>query len=113
MVSDTYAPQVNGVTTVLERVARVLQRSGYACAVVAPAYPGGGGGSSGERELRVASLPFPPYPAIRLSLPRFRVVHRFLEHFQPQLVHVATEGPLGVIGRRYALDRGVPLVTQR
>jgi glycosyltransferase involved in cell wall biosynthesis len=56
-------------------------------------------------------VPFPPYPAIRLSLPRVRLIHRFLRQFAPEVVHVATEGPLGVIGRRYALDRGVPLVT--
>jgi glycosyltransferase involved in cell wall biosynthesis len=112
LVSDTYTPQVNGVTTVLERMAKTLQREGHDCAVVAPAYPGGvGGGSGGDRELRVPSLPFPPYPAIRLSIPRVRLIRRFLQQFGPEVVHVATEGPLGVIGRRYALDRSVPLVT--
>ena len=112
LVSDTYTPQVNGVTTVLERMTTTLRQAGHACAVVAPAYPGGGGGGSGgDRELRVSSLPFPPYPAIRLSVPRARLIHRFLQQFEPEVVHVATEGPLGLIGRRYALDRGVPLAT--
>ena len=56
-------------------------------------------------------MAFPPYPAIRLSLPAHRRVARFLDAFKPDLVHVATEGPLGLVGRRYALRHGVPLVT--
>jgi glycosyltransferase involved in cell wall biosynthesis len=112
LVTDTYSPQVNGVTTVLERIAVTLGRAGHQCALVAPAYPqGGGGGPGGDRELRVRSFPFPPYPAIRLSLPHLRLIRRFLRQFTPDVVHVATEGPLGMIGRRYALDRAVPLLT--
>ena len=52
-----------------------------------------------------------PYPAIRLSLPRFRTVARYLDAFQPDLLHVATEGSIGLTGRRYAVRRAVPLVT--
>jgi glycosyltransferase involved in cell wall biosynthesis len=111
LVSDTYTPQVNGVTTVLERMTTTLRQAGHDCAVVAPAYPRGGGGPGDDRELRVSSLPFPPYPAIRLSVPRVRLIRGFLQRFSPDVVHVATEGPLGVIGRRFALDRVVPLVT--
>ncbi len=109
LISDTYAPQVNGVTTVLQRIVGVLEGSRHAVAVVAPEYPEGSAPS--EAEHRVPSLPFPPYPAIRLSLPAPRRVARFLDAFAPELVHVATEGPLGLAGRWYALRRGVPLVT--
>jgi glycosyltransferase involved in cell wall biosynthesis len=113
LVTDTYTPQVNGVTTVVHRIADLLERSGHAVGVVAPAYPGGAGGARTRRtdELRVPSLPFPPYPAIRLSLPLRRRVHRFLEELQPDVVHVATEGPLGFLGRGWTLRRGRPLVT--
>jgi phosphatidylinositol alpha 1,6-mannosyltransferase len=110
LVSDTYTPQVNGVTTVLERIVVVLREAGHAVAVVAPAYSPGGGPPHDD-ELRIASLPFPPYPAIRLSLPRFRAIQRYLDRFAPDVVHVATEGPLGFVGRRFALERNVPLVT--
>lgn len=114
LVTDTYLPQVNGVTTVVHRIVRLLGRVGHRVAVVAPRYPAadaGGGGSGGEVVLRVPSIPFPPYPAIRLSLPFRRRVSRFLVAAEPDLVHVATEGPLGAMGRSYALHAGVPLVT--
>ena len=114
LVTDTYLPQVNGVTTVVRRIADSARAAGHAVAVVAPRYPhgsgGDGGGGSGD-ELRVPSLPFPPYPSIRLSLPLQRPVARFLDSFAPDLVHAATEGPLGVLGRRYAVQHGLPLVT--
>lgn len=109
LVSDTYTPQVNGVTTVVDRIARVLRDFGHSVVVVAPRYPGANQASA--EELRIRSAAFPPYPAIRLSVPRFQTVARYLDAFEPQIVHVATEGPLGLTGRRYATERRVPLVT--
>ena len=112
LVSDTYLPQVNGVTTVVHRIARTLRAAGHEVAVVAPRYPhGSGGDGGGGDELRVPSLPFPPYPSIRLSSPFHRPVARFLERFSPDLIHAATEGPLGVHARRFALAHDIPLVT--
>lgn len=110
LVSDTYAPQVNGVTTVLQRMVAALGHAHHSAAMVAPEYPGQQPGPRVD-ELRVPSVAFPPYPAIRLSLPAHRRVARFLDAFRPELVHVATEGPLGLLGRRYALRRNLPLVT--
>jgi glycosyltransferase involved in cell wall biosynthesis len=109
-VSDTYAPQVNGVTTVLQRMVAALGAARHDVAMVAPQYPGQQPGGPAN-ELRVPSVAFPPYPAIRLSLLAHRRVAHFLDAFRPQLVHVATEGPLGLVGRRHALQRGLPLVT--
>jgi glycosyltransferase involved in cell wall biosynthesis len=109
LVTDTYTPQVNGVTTVVRRMAQTIARAGNACAVVAPRYPGEG--TAPPLELRLPSIPFPPYPAIRLSLMAGGPVTRYLDAFRPDAVHVATEGPLGLVGRNYALRRDLPLVT--
>lgn len=110
LITDTYTPQVNGVTTVLRRMVEGLAERGHDVAMVAPRYPTPAP-IGPAREHRVASVPFPPYPDIRLSAPRFRRVGRFLEAFRPDLVHVATEGPLGFVGRRWAVSEAVPLVT--
>ena len=109
LVSDTYAPQVNGVTTVLRRMVRAVGDAGHLAAMIAPAYPGGH--PADPLELRVPSLPFPPYPSIRLSFPLTRRINRFLDQLGPHLVHVATEGPLGVVGRAWALEHDIPLIT--
>ncbi len=110
LVSDTYTPQVNGVSTVLRRMVEALGTAGHDAVVVAPEYPDSQPGP-GADELRIPSVGFPPYPAIRLSLPATDRVARFLDAFRPELVHVVTEGPLGFVGRGYALERGLPLVT--
>ena len=110
LVSDCYSPQVNGVTTVLRRIVAALGLARHDAAVVAPAYPAQHPDARAD-ELRVPSMAFPPYPAIRLSLPASRRVARFLDRFRPDLIHVHTEGPLGFLGRRYAIRHGVPLVT--
>ena len=109
LVTDTYVPQINGVSTVVHRIVQALGDRGVAVTVVAPRYPNAPADPPGE--LRVRSAPFPPYPAIRLSLPAPGQVGRFLGRFRPDLVHVATEGPLGLAGRRFAVRRRVPLVT--
>jgi len=109
LVTDTYTPQVNGVTTVVVRIANALREFGHNVAIVAPRYPGDA--SLDPAQLRIPSASFPPYPAIRLSLPQFAAVARFLDPFEPDVVHVATEGPLGLTGRRYAMRRRIPLIT--
>lgn len=109
LVTDTYLPEVNGVTTVLATMRRGLLARGHAVQVIAPRYEGPGPDEAGV--MRRGSVRFPPYPAIRLSLPFGRDVGRALDEFRPDLVHVATEGPLGGVGRRAALKRRLPLVT--
>src|SRR5205823_507209 len=105
-----YLPQVNGVTTVLARMVEAVHAAGHVAALVAPRYPDGNHGSH-VPELRLRSWRFPPYPAIRMTPPQSRRVTPFLDRFRPDVVHVATEGPVGLIGRRYALQSAVPLVT--
>ncbi|PJA14877.1 MAG: alpha-mannosyltransferase [Elusimicrobia bacterium CG_4_10_14_0_2_um_filter_63_34] len=63
------------------------------------------------RPLRVASLPCPGYPEIRLAVAPRRRLERILDAASPDAVHLATEGPLGLAARRICLDRGVAFTT--
>jgi glycosyltransferase involved in cell wall biosynthesis len=109
LISDTYLPEVNGVTTVLATMRQGLLARGHQVQVIAPGYDTPGPDENGV--VRRWSMRFPPYPAIRLSLPLGGGVGKALDEFRPDLVHVATEGPLGTLGRRAALARKLPLVT--
>jgi len=108
-VTDTYLPEVNGVTTVLRMIRQSLAARGHDLLFLAPAYPDGE--AEDDRVVRRRSVPCPRYPAVRLSSPFGPDVFRALDRFDPELVHVVTEGPLGAIGRRYAIRRARPLVT--
>jgi glycosyltransferase involved in cell wall biosynthesis len=52
------------------------------------------------------SVPLPTYPEIRLALGAGRQVERTLEELDPDAIHIATEGPLGLAARRHCLRRG-------
>ena len=108
-VTDTYLPEVNGVTTVLRMIRQLIAARGHELLFLAPDYPACA--EADPRVIRRASVPCPNYPAVRLSSPFGADVFNALDRFGPELVHVVTEGPLGAIGRRYALRRALPLVT--
>jgi glycosyltransferase involved in cell wall biosynthesis len=97
IVSDAWQPQVNGVVRTLATVAGELRAMGHDVEVVGPD--------------RFRTLPCPTYPDIRLSvLPRRRLV-RIIEAYAPDALHIATEGPLGMAARRWALRHGFAFTT--
>ncbi|HEU5169330.1 MAG TPA: glycosyltransferase family 1 protein [Gemmatimonadales bacterium] len=109
LVTDTFLPEVNGVTTVLAAMARGLRARDHAVQVVAPAYGGAVDDAAGV--YRVPSVACPRYPAVRLSWPIGRGIGGALARFGPDVVHVVTEGPIGAFGHRWARRARVPLVT--
>lgn len=109
LATDTYLPEVNGVTTVLATMRRGLLERGHTVQVLAPAYPGLTEDGAGIH--RAPSIPCPPYPAVRISWPWGLGLAGAMRRFQPDVVHAVTEGPVGGLGRAYARRRGLPLVT--
>lgn len=97
IATDAWYPQVNGVVRTLAATVAVLDRRGFEVELVTP-----------ERFLTV---PMPGYASIRLALaPRF-AARRMLDDYQPDIVHIATEGPIGWSARGWCLSRGVPFTT--
>ncbi len=97
LVTDAWAPQVNGVTRVLETHIQILKARGYDCMVIEPG--------------QFTTMPMPMYPEIRLALfPRHKVKNIF-EQFQPDAVHIVTEGPLGWAARSICNKRKIPYTT--
>ncbi|TAL44292.1 MAG: glycosyltransferase family 1 protein, partial [Salinibacterium sp.] len=97
IVTDAWEPQVNGVVRTLKSTRRELERLGHEVEFLTP---------EGFR-----TLPCPTYPDIRLSLLPGRQVRRRIEEFAPQAIHIATEGPLGIAARAYALRHRLPYTT--
>ncbi|MGI4978491.1 MAG: glycosyltransferase family 4 protein [Janthinobacterium lividum] len=92
IVTDAWAPQVNGVVRTLSAVAAELGRMGVAVEVIGPD--------------RFRTVPCPTYPEIRLAvLPRRRLA-RMLREARPDSLHIATEGPLGMAARALCRRHG-------
>lgn len=115
--TDTWPPQVNGVSVVTALSVAGLRARGWDVAVVAPRYPaprqetfpsGLTRATAGGRLMAVPSVPLPLYPDIRLAFPDARAVSRLIDDFAPDLVHSATEFVLGRLGQRLAVARGIP-----
>jgi glycosyltransferase involved in cell wall biosynthesis len=96
-VTDAWEPQVNGVVRTLKSTTRELRAMGHDVDLVTP--------------LEFRTLPCPTYPEIRLSLFARAKMARRIESFDPDALHIATEGPLGMAARRFALRAGFPFTT--
>ena len=105
IVTESFLPQVNGVTNTVRHVVDHLVRLGHEPLVVAP----GPGPASygGVPVVRVRSLGVPGYRSFPLGLPD-AAVERELARFGPDVVHLASPIVLGAVGLRAARRLGVP-----
>ena len=97
LITDAWRPQVNGVVTTLQRTAQELRQLGHSVDVFTPD--------------QFRSWPCPGYSEIRLALGCGRSVRKRLDALQPDAVHIATEGPLGLAARHWCVSRGMPFTT--
>jgi glycosyltransferase involved in cell wall biosynthesis len=115
--TDTYSPEVNGVTNTLSRLGAYLGEKHIDHVVFAPAYeneapiPRRENRHSAYRSLyRFKGLKTRLSPESRLAFPAFWEIDEVCDAFKPDLVHVSSELGIGFRGMRYAVTRSLPLV---
>jgi len=99
VVTDAWAPQVNGVVRTLETLGRDLEALGHEVRYATP-------------EGRF-TVPLPTYSEIRLAVFPRRSLERMIDAFKPHAIHIATEGPLGLSARAICLSRNIPFTSMR
>lgn len=97
IATDAWHPQINGVVTTLSRTAETLRGWGHEILLLTPD--------------RFKTLPCPSYPEIRLSLVMPATINRMLVEFDPDAVHIATEGTLGWTTRSACRALGLAFTT--
>ncbi len=85
IVTDAWEPQVNGVVTTLRTTQQTLKALGNTVEVFTPNH--------------FKSIPCPTYPEIRLALNPKPRLKKSLASFEPDAIHIATEGPMGLAAR--------------
>lgn len=97
VVTETWPPEVNGVALTLERLVQTLCERGHRVQLVRPRQiPGDSeASSSGVEHKLMRGMPIPRYPQLKLGLPARRALEQSWAQRRPDLVHIATEGPLG------------------
>jgi glycosyltransferase involved in cell wall biosynthesis len=97
VATDAWHPQINGVVRTYERLAVEARAQGAEIVFLSPS------------EFR--SVPCPAYASIRLAIPDRKRAAALIEAADADFIHVATEGPVGLMARAYCLRRGKQFTT--
>ncbi|MGE4532206.1 glycosyltransferase family 4 protein [Halomonas sp.] len=110
VVSETWAPEINGVAHTLGQLSEALTARGHRLQLIRPRplIPARAAGL--EQELQLPGLGVPGYPQVRLGLPAGRRIARLWQASRPDVVYLATQGPLGWSAQRVARRLGLPTV---
>jgi glycosyltransferase involved in cell wall biosynthesis len=97
VVTETYPPEVNGVAMSMQRVVDGLHQRNHDLQLIRPRQRRIDAAQPGARfdEVLTAGWPIPLYPDMRMGVPSKRALVRLWSLSRPDVVHVATEGPLG------------------
>jgi glycosyltransferase involved in cell wall biosynthesis len=96
VVTETWPPEVNGVAVTLSKLIHHLGQRQHTIQVIRPRQDKHDAGveNAGWSELLLRGLPIPRYPQLKLGLPSKKALIKAWSIRRPDLVHIATEGPL-------------------
>jgi glycosyltransferase involved in cell wall biosynthesis len=97
VATDAWHPQVNGVVRTLTATAEAARELGAEVSFLTP------------EQFRTVEMP--GYPGLRLALPYPGKIARLIETAKPDSIHIATEGPIGLLVRRYCRKHRLPFTT--
>ena len=97
VATDAWHPQVNGVVRTYEHLAQEIPKLGADVGFIMPSL--------------FRTVPCPTYPEIRLALVSPSALARHVDEMRPDFIHIATEGPIGLMMRRYCRKMKRPFTT--
>ncbi|MDR3601116.1 MAG: glycosyltransferase family 1 protein [Desulfosporosinus sp.] len=109
--TDTYLPQINGVSNTLEKLGTYLTDRAIEHMFFAPYYDEKIISPSNSPIARFKSISLPFYPECRLSLPLYANLCQIADKFKPTIIHLTDPFGIGLAGLRYARERGIPIVS--
>src|ERR687891_958544 len=113
MVTETYPPEVNGVARTIGLMAEGLERRGHSIQLVRPRQNGHDfpANTPGFQTVLRPGIPIPRYTQLKMGMPSRRALERYWKDERPQIVHIATEGPLGWSALAAARRLELPVAT--
>lgn len=118
VVTETYPPEVNGVAGTIAQIVTGLRLRGHEVQLVRPRQPNDGilgvghGPNPGFTERLTRGVTIPRYPELRMGLPIARRLRGDWVLERPDVVHIATEGPLGWSALSTARRLGIPVISE-
>ncbi|MEQ1915445.1 MAG: glycosyltransferase family 1 protein [Gallionella sp.] len=113
LVTETYLPEVNGVAITLGRMVQGLREQGHHIHMVRPRQGKQDVAANTDHysETLVSGMPIPGYPELKSGLPAKGKLLKLWSAQRPDIVHIATEGPLGWSALSAARKLGLPVST--
>lgn len=97
IITDAWYPQTNGVVRTMDNLGQQLRKRGHEVKYITPK--------------EFFTVPMPTYPEIRLALNAWPKINKMIKDYNPQVIHISTEGPLGFFGRKYCLKHNIKFTT--
>jgi glycosyltransferase involved in cell wall biosynthesis len=112
LVTETWPPEINGVAMTLSRLADGLAERDWRVTLVRPRQAADSSVADTHQDhLLVPGLPIPGYSGLRFGLPVHDMLRRRWNASRPDVVHIATEGPLGWAAMRAARGLAIPVTS--
>jgi glycosyltransferase involved in cell wall biosynthesis len=112
VITETYPPDINGVARTLAITVEGLRHLGHSITVIRPRHPlEGASQPNRSADVLVKGFPIPFYRQLRMGLPAKRALNRLWSVQRPDVVHIATEGPLGWSALKVAQKLRLPVST--
>ena len=97
IVTDAWYPQVNGVCRTLKNLGDELKKIGHQVEYIEPN--------------QFFTIPMPKYNEIKLSLNVWPRVGKLISKADADIIHIATEGPIGIFAKRYCVKNKLKFTT--
>lgn len=114
LITETFTPEVNGVAMTLGRLAAGIEALDHRLQIIRPRQQHERTGlnrQNGRHELLTPGLPLPGYAEVRFGLPCSKRLREFWCCHPPDIVHIATEGPLGFSALSAAQALDLPVIS--
>lgn len=111
LVSETFPPEINGVANTLGRLSEGLRVRGHQVEVVRPRQASDAPGNSDDTLLLCRGWPLPGYPGLQWGEVSMHKLWRRWRRLRPDVLYIATEGPLGLSALRAARRLGIAVVS--
>lgn len=109
IVTETWPPEINGVSLSVMQLTKGLQRRGHKILLIRPQQSEKNHSFYPDQECVVRSQSIPKYPQMQFGWPQIFKIGQALDQFKADIVHIVTEGPLGLAALNQAKLRNIPI----
>lgn len=109
IVTETWPPEINGVALSLLQLCKGLQRQGHKILLIRPQQKQACSHFVPNKECLVLAQSIPRYPSLKFGWPQYLKVSGAIDEFIPDVVHIVTEGPLGLAALQAAKSKNIPV----